>query len=48
MKADIDEGMDENYSERLIRKIMKNDLNLSFKRCNSRPLTFNVAKAARR
>ena len=47
MKAEIDEGMDENFSERLIRKIIKNDLNLSFNQCNSRPLTFNVAKTAR-
>ena len=46
MNVYIDEGIDVNYSEKLIRKIMKNDLNLSFKQRNSRPLAFNVAKAS--
>ena len=34
MKAYIDEGMDENYSEKTKRKIIKIFVNMNFKQCN--------------
>ena len=44
VKEYIDDTNEADYPSRIIRNVMINDLNLSFKQCKSRPMTFNVSK----
>ena len=44
VKQYIDEVGDCNHPVSLVRKIMTKEINLRYKKCNSRPFTFNAAK----
>ena len=45
VKQNVDDSMDENFPGKIIWKLMKNNLNLSFKKWKSRPSNFNLSRA---
>ena len=45
VKQYVDDSMDANFHGKIIRKVMKNDLNLSFKKWKSRPSSFSLSRA---
>ena len=45
VKQYVDDSMDASFPGKIIRKVMKNDLNLNFKKWKSRPSNFSLTRA---